>query len=82
MALAAFVVVVALLQVLAFQWRVGKGRNTFNAPGPTTTGPETWERYNRVHLNTVENLVVLLPLLWIIMRFCTRTSRRRWGCCS
>jgi glutathione S-transferase len=50
---------------LAFQWRVGRGRNKFNVPGPNTTGPETWQRYNRVHLNTVENLVVRLPLLWI-----------------
>jgi glutathione S-transferase len=24
-----------------------------------------WERYNRVHLNTIENLVVFLPLLWV-----------------
>jgi hypothetical protein len=46
MALVALVVAVALLRVLGFQWRVGKGRNRFNVPGPATTGPETWERYN------------------------------------
>jgi len=72
MSLVALVAVVALIQVLAFQWRVGMGRNKFNVPGPATTGPETWERYNRVHLNTVENLVVLLPLLWTRPSLSTR----------
>jgi len=65
----ALVTIVALIQVMAFQWRVGKGRNRYNVPGPATTGPETWERYNRVHLNTVENLVMLLPLMWICACF-------------
>jgi hypothetical protein len=61
----ALVTVAAIAQLLVFQWRVGKGRNAFNVPGPTTTGPERWNRFNRVHLNTVENLVALLPLMWI-----------------
>jgi glutathione S-transferase len=65
MELVALVAIIALIQVMAFQWRVGKGRNTFNVPGPATSGHPTWERYNRVHLNTIENLVVFLPLLWL-----------------
>src|SRR5262245_50514191 len=61
----ALVSLAAVAQVLAFQWRVGKGRNAYNVPGPATVGPETWNRFNRVHVNTVENLVAFLPLLWI-----------------
>ena len=60
-----FVTVLALVQVMAFQWRVGMARNEFQIPGPATSGHPTWERYNRVHLNTIENLVVFLPLLWL-----------------
>jgi uncharacterized membrane protein YecN with MAPEG domain len=28
------------------------------------TGHPTWERLNRVHQNSIEQLVVFLPLLW------------------
>lgn len=65
MELVALVSILALLQVMRFQWRVGRGRNTFNIPGPATSGHPIWERYNRVHLNTVENLIVFLPFLWL-----------------
>lgn len=65
----ALATLLALIQVMAFQWRVGKGRNQFNVAAPATTGPETWERYNRVHLNTIENLIMLLPLMWICAWF-------------
>ena len=65
----ALVTLVAIVQVMAFQWRVGKGRNAFNVPGPLTTGPDPWERLYRVHLNTVENLVMFFPLLWLCAAF-------------
>ena len=32
---------------------------------PATSGHEEFERMNRVHLNTMEQLVVFLPALWI-----------------
>ena len=61
----ALVTVVALAQVMLFQGRVARARNTFDVQGPATSGHPMWERYNRVHLNTIENLVVFLPLLWV-----------------
>jgi glutathione S-transferase len=61
----AFITVIALLQVMGFQGRVARARNEFNVPGPATSGHPVWERYNRVHLNTVENLVVFVPLVWV-----------------
>ena len=61
----ALVTVVALAQAMFFQGRVARARNAFNVPGPATSGHPMWERYNRVHLNTIENLVVFLPLLWV-----------------
>ena len=61
----ALVTVVALAQVMFFQGRVARARNTFNVQGPATSGHPMWERYNRVHLNTIENVVVFLPLIWV-----------------
>ena len=61
----ALITVVALLQVMAFQGRVARARNDFNVLGPATSGHPMWERFIRVHLNTVEILVVFIPLLWI-----------------
>ena len=61
----AFITVIALMQVMVFQGRVARARNEFNVLGPATSGHPVWERYNRVHLNTVENLVAFIPLLWI-----------------
>ena len=34
------VTIIALIQVMAFQWRVGRGWNLFDVPGPSTRGPE------------------------------------------
>jgi glutathione S-transferase len=61
----ALVTVIALAQVMVFQGRVARARNRFDVPGPAVSGHPMWERYNRVHLNTIENLVIFLPLLWI-----------------
>jgi len=61
----ALVTVIALAQVTVFQGHVARARNTFNVQGPATSGHPMWERYNRIHMNTIENLIVFLPLLWI-----------------
>jgi glutathione S-transferase len=61
----ALVTVIAMAQVMVFQGRVARARNTFSVQGPATSGHPMWERYNRIHLNTIENLVVFLPLLWV-----------------
>jgi glutathione S-transferase len=61
----ALVTVIALAQVMVFQGRVARARNMFNVQGPATSGHPMWERHNRIHMNTIENLVVFLPLLWV-----------------
>ncbi len=32
---------------------------------PATTGDERFERYFRIHYNTLEQLIVFLPSLWV-----------------
>lgn len=55
----------ALVQYSMFGIQVGAMRQKYDAPAPTQTGHELFERMNRVHLNTLEQLVVFIPALWM-----------------
>jgi uncharacterized MAPEG superfamily protein len=59
------VTILALLQYFAFGFLVGKARVRYGIKAPATGGNEIFERYNRVHVNTLETLVVFLPALWL-----------------
>lgn len=55
----------ALAQYALFGIQVGVLRGKLNVPAPQETGPEEFERMNRVHLNTAEQLIIFLPALWL-----------------
>ncbi|MFL6604434.1 MAG: MAPEG family protein [Steroidobacteraceae bacterium] len=55
------VIVLALAQFFYFSLEVGKARGRYNVPAPATTGNEMFERYFRVHMNTLELLVMFIP---------------------
>ena len=61
MELVVIVIVLALLQYFAFGTLVGLARSKYNVPAPATTGDPIFERYNRVHINTLESLLLFLP---------------------
>jgi glutathione S-transferase len=61
----AIVTVIALLEFFYFGIMVGRARTRYNVPAPFTTGNEEFERYFRVHMNTLEQLIVFLPLAWV-----------------
>lgn len=65
----AIVTVVALLQFFWFGWQVGAARGKYNIAAPAVSGNEMFERVFRVHMNTLEQLVVFLPSLWIFASF-------------
>jgi glutathione S-transferase len=44
---------------------VGKARGRYNVKAPATSGPEGFERAFRVQMNTLENVVIFLPALWL-----------------
>ncbi|XOV88714.1 MAG: MAPEG family protein [Pseudomonadota bacterium] len=54
----------ALMQVIVLGWLTGMARVKYSVSAPATTGNEHFERYYRVHYNTIEQLVVFLPALW------------------
>lgn len=65
MELLAIVTVLALTQVLWFSILVGRQRHKHSVSAPAMTGPEEFLRAYRVHMNTIEQLVVFLPSLWL-----------------
>ena len=63
------VTVLALVQYLYFGVQVGSVRQKSGVKAPAMAGNEEFERVNRVHLNTLEQLVVLLPALWLYAQY-------------
>ncbi len=61
----AIVTVLALLEYQFFGIMVGRARGRYGIAAPATTGHEVFERYFRVHMNTLEQLALFLPALWI-----------------
>jgi len=55
----------ALAQYVLFGIQVGSLRAKHDIKAPAQTGHEEFERMNRVHLNTLEQLVVFIPALWM-----------------
>ncbi|SRR5258706_15624180 len=55
----------AIVQFVAFGFLVGRARGQHNIPAPAISGNAVFERYFRVHMNTLETLVFLLPSLWL-----------------
>lgn len=61
----ALITVLALIEYLVFQGFTGAARQKGNVVAPKTTGDENYERWYRVQMNTVEQLIVFLPALWL-----------------
>jgi uncharacterized MAPEG superfamily protein len=57
------VLALALLQFIFFGMAVGRARGLYKCPAPATTGNEMFERYFRVQMNTLEQLVVFVPAI-------------------
>lgn len=59
---------VTLLDMLLYfilSFNVGRARATFKVRAPATDGPDEFQRIFRTQMNTMEQLVLHLPLLWI-----------------
>lgn len=67
-----FVAIVTVLALLQFFWlgiQVGTARGRYGVAAPATTGNEIFERHFRVQMNTLEQLVLFLPALWIFAAY-------------
>ncbi len=63
------VTVLAVIQFAGFGFLVGAARARHGIPAPATSGHEIFDRYFRVHMNTLETLVFLLPSMWISAQY-------------
>jgi glutathione S-transferase len=59
------ITMLAILEYTIFGIMVGRARQTYGVAAPATTGNPDFERYFRVHENTLEALIVFLPAVWI-----------------
>ncbi len=63
------VIALALIEFLAFGFLVGRARGRYNVPAPATAGHEMFDRYFRVQMNTLEQLVVFIPSILLFSRY-------------
>lgn len=69
MAYVLLVIVLALLQFMFFGAAVGRARGKYGVQAPAVHGNEIFERYFRVQMNTLEQLVVFIPAVWLFAQF-------------
>jgi len=65
MPMVVIVIALALLQFIGFGAAVSWARSRYKVAAPATTGNEVFERYFRVQMNTVEQLLVFIPAIWL-----------------
>jgi glutathione S-transferase len=69
MAYVDIVTALALLQFMVFGFKVAKARGRYGVAAPAVAGNETFERYFRVQQNTLEQLIVFLPGLYLFSHY-------------
>jgi glutathione S-transferase len=63
--LPAIITLIALSEYLFFAFKVGISRKKYNVIAPAVSGNLVWEKLYRVQQNTLEQLIVFIPALWI-----------------
>ena len=69
MALVHLVIGLALAEFFYFLNAVGRARGLYKVPAPATSGHEIFERYFRVQMNTLEQLVIFVPAMLLFARY-------------
>jgi len=65
MEIVAVVIALALLEFVVFGMLVGRARGRYGVNAPAISGHEMFDRYFRVHYNTMEMLVTFVPSIWL-----------------
>jgi glutathione S-transferase len=63
------IITLALIEFLYFGFAVGRARERYAVKAPATSGNEMFERYFRVQMNTLEQLIVFIPSLVIFAHY-------------
>jgi glutathione S-transferase len=67
--LTALVTLLICLLIFATGINVGRARALYKIKAPAVTGHEMFERAYRIQMNTLENAVLVLPVLWLYAGF-------------
>lgn len=70
-----FATVLTLILYFVLTANVGRARVKYKVPVPQTSGDPIFERVFRVQQNTLEQLILFLPSLWLFSLFVSPT----WG---
>jgi len=62
---AALITLLNVLLIALASYFVGRARGKHGIKAPAMTGHEDLERAVRVHMNTLEQFAIFLPLLWV-----------------
>lgn len=65
MELIAIVTALALLQTFVFAFQVGQARVKHSVNAPATSGSDEFDRTFRIHQNTIEQMIIFVPSLWM-----------------
>jgi glutathione S-transferase len=65
MSLVALVILLSLVEFMVLGGMVGYARGKYGVKAPATTGNDMFERHFRVHYNTLENLIIFIPAIWL-----------------
>ena len=67
-----FPAIITLMALLLFSitiFMVSHARTKYGIKAPATTGNQDFERIFRVQMNTQENLILFLPVLWLFSNY-------------
>ena len=70
MELVVIVIMLALVEYFVLGARVGLARGRTGLEAPAVTGNEEFERYFRVHYNTIEQLILFVPRDLVFCSIC------------
>ncbi|HUI25014.1 MAG TPA: MAPEG family protein [Candidatus Kryptonia bacterium] len=79
MELVAIVTVLALIEYMVLGFQVGQARGKYGVEAPATTGHPIFERHFRVHQNTLEQMPVFLPGLWLFAYYVSPSIAALFG---
>ncbi len=65
----AIVTVIAFAELLWLGGLVSRARVRYGIAAPAVSGNEIFERHFRVHMNTLEQLVIFVPSMWIFAQY-------------
>ena len=79
MAYVDIVTALAVLQFIVFGFKVGAARGRYGIKAPAVSGNEVFERHLRVQQNTLEQLVVFLPGLYLFASYMNAVAAAALG---